>query len=196
MAVQAREIVHRAVLAVLLAPPASTVAIAPARADIVTWVDESGALVVTNETPPPGVQTHVIVRGVTPAPAHERDSASERTIESLSERVRRLEGELAGVPARVAMPPPPVPYPAYGGTMPPPDYVPPPAPPTVALPAAVDTACYDPWSCWNGWGSPYPGAVFVQGRRFPGYGWPGMLHGQRAFPHRLMHQGGGGVRRR
>jgi len=196
MAVQTREIVSRAALAILCIPAASIMATAPARADIVTWLDESGALVVTNETPPPGVQTHVIVRGPAPVPAPQRDIASERTIQSLSERVRWLEGELAGVPVRVAMPPAPVRFPDDGGTLPPPAYVAPPVLPVLAPPVAVDTGCYDAWSCVNGWSTPYPGSIILQGRRFPAYGWPGGMRGQRAFPHRAMHQGTGMSHRR
>jgi hypothetical protein len=147
----------------------SAAAVAPAHADIYTWIDESGRLNVSNLDPPPGVTvTHVDrtlpQKPLPPAPA------GDEAIAALRDRVAALQDEIArrdGVPRVVYMAPPDEPPdvagPAYDvaaayplapiqqwisvyGTAPPP---------------ASDGCDPSWWGCAYGWAPGYAGVIVV-----------------------------------
>ena len=164
---------------------AATFGLRFAHADIYTWVDPSGALNVSNLTPPDGARVLKIV--------HSSDDAARKAeTQALNDRVRQLEDEVENA-TRFA--PPPMPY------APPPVIYPPPAPPVVQYivqapappvvqyvvsePAPAYTGCDPSWyGCSFGWGPAfYPSSVIViSGANFPhkhgfgGHDFPGRPH--------------------
>jgi Domain of unknown function (DUF4124) len=147
---------------------AATFGLRCAHADIYTWVDASGALNVSNLTPPDDARVLKIV--------HSNDDAARKPeTQALTERVRQLEDEVE----KTKQLPPPMPY------APPPVMYAPPAPPivqyivqpappvvqyVVSEPAPAYGACDASWyGCNFGWGPAfYPsGIVVLNGANFP-----------------------------
>jgi hypothetical protein len=139
----------------------------PARADIYTWVDASGAVTISNLSPPEGARVISVAQEkpqeVLAREDAAREAARQAELRTLSDRIRQLESEVARPPA----PPQAI-------------YVPVPTPPQVVyapLPAAVaplvqyqanialpiSSGCDPSWAgCWNWWGSAfYPTSVVV-----------------------------------
>ena len=155
--------------------------VSPAYADIYTWVDASGALNVSNLTPPDGARVIKVVH------TSDEASASKADTQALADRVRQLEDQ---VQMARQQPPPLV-------------YAPPPAPPVVYAPPAPPVIQYiyapqapdmqytvnqappaNPWcdTTWsdcgygNGWLPYYPGVFVVTAPNFnrfkPGHNFP------------------------
>ena len=155
----------RMTLAVVVA---ATFGLRCAHADIYTWVDSSGALNVSNLTPPDDARVLKIV--------HSSDDAARTSTQALTDRVRQLEDEVE----KAKQLPPPLPYAPppvmYAPAAPPivQYIVEPPAPPVVQYvvndPAQAYTGCDPSWyGCGFGWGSGfYPSSVVViSGANFP-----------------------------
>lgn len=88
-------------------PPLLALALAPAWADVYTWVDASGQVTYSNLPPPAGVKVLEVVRGAAPGgptPAEQAAAEREAEVRALAERVRQLEAEAA--PGGEAPPPP------------------------------------------------------------------------------------------
>lgn len=183
--------------AALLAAIAGTAGLQFARADIYTWADPSGAINVSNLSPPEGVRVISVAR-VTPESAAARESAAREAAQraetqALEERVRQLESEAEArrqPPTPVVyQAPPPVPYWTERA----------PAPVQYAVsmaPPAYTQGCDPGWmDCGIGW---FPGfypvsVVFVRSpgfRRFPA---PPMRHhfGPPQAGHSFGHFGRG-----
>jgi len=170
---------------VLPAVLASVLGVAPAHADIYTWVDASGVTNVSNLPPPEGVQVTKILHGLPPeAAAREdaaRDAARQAEAQALAERVRQLEDEIA---ARQA--PPPVVYaspPAPPMLQPVIQYIVEPPSSQVAYvtaPTQGYSGCDPSWAgCALSWFPGfYPASVLVV---------PGFRPGHPGRPHNPMH---------
>jgi hypothetical protein len=144
---------------------AGTLGLQHACADIITWVDASGTINISNLAPPDGARVINVMKESAPASASRddalRDAARRAEVQALAERVRQLEDEVEFAQRRG---PPPVEYRA----MPSPpivqyfvEVVPPPVPyADVAPPTA---ACDPAWMNCGLWWLPgiYPGSVFV-----------------------------------
>ena len=143
---------------------AATFGMRAAHADIYTWVDSSGALNVSNLTPPDDAKVLKVV--------HTDDAAAQKAeMQALADRVKQLENQVAIATSQ----PPPMNY------APPPAVYAPPAPPVVQYfieappPApryAVDqsplqysypySSCDPSWyGCSFGWPGYYPSSVVV-----------------------------------
>ena len=164
------------------------VGLAPAHADIYTWVDASGNTNVSNLAPPDGVTVTKVQRALAPEVVAREDAAREAARQAetraLAERVRQLESDAARGP--------------------PPDYRPPMAPPPVIqyiveapqppLQQSVEITspayggygyggygyggygCDPSWfGCW--WPGLYPASVIVVGASNPHHNHP-IPHGQ------------------
>ncbi len=151
-----------------------------AHADIYTWVDPSGTINVSNLAPPEGVRVTSIVRASAPAAATRddaaRNAARQAEVQTLAERVRRLEDEvelasrqlLAPMDYRAVPPPPVIQYVV--------DLAPPPvqyAVNVVNVSPPANTGCDPAWmNCGLGWvPGIFPVSVVVlrapSFRRFP-----------------------------
>jgi len=150
----------------LLAVAAGPLAFHCAYADIYTWVDASGAVNVSNLTPPSGAR----VTSVTQTPAKGTDSGAatrEAELQAMKERIRNLELEVELATRQ----PPPVPIDYRPGPTdyraPPIDYRPAPAP--IIVPYASEPMSWPmgypanvapqpvsdcPWNCGLAFGSP------------------------------------------
>ncbi|HSS69609.1 MAG TPA: DUF4124 domain-containing protein [Casimicrobiaceae bacterium] len=148
---------------------AATFGLRCAHADIYTWVDASGALNVSNLSPPDDARVLKVV--------HSNDDAARKAeTQALTERVRQLEDEVE----KTKQLPPPMPY------APPPVMYAPPAPPivqyivqpappvvqyVVSEPAPAYSGCDPSWyGCNFGWGPAfYPSGIVVlnNGGNFP-----------------------------
>ena len=141
---------------------AATFGLRAAHADIYTWVDSSGALNVSNLTPPDDAKVLKVV--------HSDDAAARKTeTQALADRVKQLEDQVAMATSQ----PPPLSYP------PPPAVYAPPAPPVVQYiveappptpqyvvdqsPQYSYPSCDPSWyGCSYGWGPGfYPSSVIV-----------------------------------
>ena len=114
-------------MAMLAAPVLAALAFG-ARADIFTWVDESGTVNFTNEAPPEGVQARTVAHD-NPAPpvvaAEQREAQSKAEVRALSDRIHRLEADAAAASASAPSAPPPfvspLPVPGYAVAPSPPE---------------------------------------------------------------------------
>jgi hypothetical protein len=165
---------------------AATFGLGAAHADIYTWVDSSGALNVSNLTPPDDAKVLKVV--------HTDDAAARKNeAQALAERVKQLEDQMAMATSH----PPPMSY------TPPPAVYPPPAPPVVQYiieapqPApqyVVDqqppqySSCDSWWYDCSGWGPGYypSGVIVVSGSAFGRFK-PGFGHGFRPRPSPVTH---------
>jgi len=160
-----RSILRATFLAAMTATSGSQLA----RADIYTWADASGAINVSNLSPPEGVRVISVARATPEATAARetaaREAAQRAETQALEERVRQLESEAEArrqPPTVVYQAPPPMPY--WNERAP--------APVQYAVsmaPPAYTQGCDPGWiSCGPGW---FPGfypasVVFV---RAPGF---------------------------
>lgn len=129
-----------------------------ARADIYTWVDVSGAVNISNLSPPEGVRViSVIQEKPQELLAHEdvaRNAARQAELQAISDRIRRLESELES--AQPPAPPQVIYVPVTASPVFPVQYQ-----PNIAPPASG--GCDPSWAgCWGWWGSAfYPTTVVV-----------------------------------
>jgi len=149
----------------LLVAAAMMLSMSPAYADIYTWVDASGALNVSNLTPPDGARVIKVVHSSDDAPASKADT------QALADRVRQLEDQIDMArqqPPPIAYPPPAPPV-VYAPPAPPVvQYIFAPQPPTVQY-VTNEAPVASPWcdATWsdcgygNGWWPYYPASVFV-----------------------------------
>jgi len=163
---------------------AATFGLRAAHADIYTWVDSSGALNVSNLTPPDDAKVLRVVRT--------DDAAARKTeTQALADRVKQLEDQVAMAtsqpptnyaPPPVVYPPPAPPVVQYivQAPQPAPQYVADESPPPYSYPYQ---SCDPSWyGCSFGWPGYYPSSVVVVSappfRNFrPGFG-----HGFRPHP--------------
>jgi hypothetical protein len=156
-------------IAVLLA---GACAVAPAHADIYTWIDDKGRVNVTNLEPPEGARVTSVLRETKAmkeaneaareaAREREKEALREAEVRALAERVRQLQAEVEAAkhPAPVAVAQAPQ-YVAYTGAYPG-EWAPPPVQYNVINASPVmdggsnGGGCYSGWpDCQFGW---YPG---------------------------------------
>jgi hypothetical protein len=159
-----------------------------AHADIYTWVDTSGAINVSNLTPPVGARVTSIIHASAPEAARDaaaREAGRQTEVQALNDRMRQLESEVE-LASRQAPPPDyrPLPAPAvvqyFVNAAPPPEQY------AVDTTAPAYAGCNPGWIGCSGWW-PYPAIVVVGAPNFrPSH--PG--HGQRDFtvqPQPPMH---------
>jgi len=155
--------------------------VSPAYADIYTWVDASGALNVSNLTPPDGARVIKVVH------TSDEASASKADTQALADRVRQLEDQVQMArqqPPPLVYAPPPAPPVVYAPPAPPViQYIYAPQPPdmqyTVNQAPPANPWCDTTWSdCGygNGWLPYYPGVFVVTAPNFnrfkPGHNFP------------------------
>jgi hypothetical protein len=152
----------------------------PAYADIYTWVDASGALNVSNLTPPDDARVLKVVH------TSAENSASKTDTQALADRVRQLEDQVEMArqqPPPMAYMPPPAPPVVYAPPAPPVfQYIYAPQPPAEQYANEAPPAnpwCDTRWSdCGygNGWWPYYPGVFVVTTPNFnrfkPGHNFP------------------------
>jgi hypothetical protein len=172
----------------LFVAAATMLGASPAYADIYTWVDATGALNVSNLTPPDGARVIKVVH------TSDETSASRADTQALADRVRQLEEQVDM--ARQQPPaymPPPVPPVVYAPPAPPVfQYIYAPQPPVEQYANEAPPAnpwCDTNWSdCGygNGWWPYYPGVFVVTAPNFnrfkPGHNFPNFPNRPRPHP--------------
>ena len=150
-----------------------------AHADIYTWIDATGKLNLSNQSPPEGARVTNVYREDPAARAHAeaaRAASAREELRALNDRVAELERALEKAKEAQAAPPGPAPV-AYVPTPPPPAAYASAMAQTIVAPPALGYSPYFPnYDCaWVGCFSPgsfgfYPGSVVVVNA-------PGMGHG-------------------
>jgi hypothetical protein len=138
--------------------------VAPAHADIYTWVDAKGVTNVSNIAPPDGVTVKNVDVSPPTDPAREaaaREAAQQAEMQAMNARLAQLQADLE----QARQPYPPMPYapptPTVVVVQPPPQYASYAPPPAYDMAPAYSGGCDFSFDCGSWWGPGFWGTTVV-----------------------------------